>query len=201
METTITETSNETQYGVLTSYFRWSQEERTYQMNLKIDPKVEQEAWINVETHVYDTFNNPNKRTTIGEMARIFALQANDITRQRKATVDAKDHAQESIQTIGEALIEKAESMDWCGEFDEWVDIVNRRLAFGYELPTRIQEHEVEVEISGTVSVTKTFTVEARSQEHAEQLVADEPDSFFDPEEILQESSNFYVSDTSFEIQ
>jgi hypothetical protein len=201
METTITETSNETQYGVLTSYFRWSQEERTYQMNLKIDPKVEQEAWINVETHVYDTFNNPNKRTTIGEMARIFALQANDITRQRKATVDAKDHAQESIQTIGEALIEKAESMDWCGEFDEWVDIVNRRLAFGYELPTRIQEHEVEVEISGTVSVTKTFTVEARSQEHAEKLVADEPDSFFDPEEILQESSNFYVSDTSFEIQ
>jgi hypothetical protein len=170
-------------------------------MNLKIDPRVEQEAWINVETHVYDTFNNPNKRTTIGEMARIFALQANDITRQRKATVDAKDHAQESIQTIGEALIEKAESMDWCGEFDEWVDIVNRRLAFGYELPTRIQEHEVEVEISGTVSVTKTFTVEARSQEHAEQLVADEPGSFFDPEEILQESSNFYVSDTSFEIQ
>lgn len=201
METTLTETSNDTQYGDLTSYFRWSQVERTYQMNLKIDPKVEQEAWINVETHVYDTFNNPNKRTTVGEMVRLFALQANDITEQRKAAVDAKDIGQESIRTIGEALIETAENMNWCSEFDEWVDIVNRRLAFGYELPTRIQEHKVEVEISGTVSVTTTITVEARSQEHAEELVSDDPGSFFDSEEMLQESQNLYVSETSFEIQ
>lgn len=66
------------------------------------------------------------------------------------------------IATIGESLISEANDREWCSEYDEIVDKINRSLTV--ELPLREREHTV------TVTVTLEITVMARDEDHAHTL-------------------------------
>ena len=78
----------------------------------------------------------------------------------------------DSIRIIGEALLEEAAFRDWCAEFDEKIDEVNQQLPV-YELPTRRRDFEVTVRITGTMTLTHTFTVEAANLEEAQSIASD----------------------------
>lgn len=62
------------------------------------------------------------------------------------------------ISTIGDALKEKAGSREWCSEYDEFVEDLNRRLT--YDLPLREREFDVEIEATYRMTVSVTATTE-----------------------------------------
>lgn len=68
------------------------------------------------------------------------------------------------IELIGETLLEQAERRDWCGEYDQVVDGLNRRL--NIDLPTRDRDYDVRVVV--------TITVNASSEDRASDQVDSE---------------------------
>jgi len=96
---------------------------------------------------------------------------------------------------IGQRMIAEAEERGWCDSFDNIVDLVNNQLTGCARLPERIQEFAVEVYVTGTISTLHTVMVTARSQDDADELVSDNPNEYFDADEVLTE----YVSWNSFD--
>lgn len=92
------------------------------------------------------------------------------------------------LDDITEALRQEAENRGWCSEYNEFCDEVNSKLKHAQLIPLE-QEYEVEVEVTATVTTRATLIVMARSQDLAEEMVIDDPDSFFDPnDEALSEA-------------
>ena len=92
------------------------------------------------------------------------------------------------LDDITEALRQEAENRGWCSEYNEFCDEVSSKLKHAQLIPLE-QEYEVEVEVTATVTTRATLSVMARSQDLAEEMVIDDPDSFFDPnDEALSEA-------------
>lgn len=69
------------------------------------------------------------------------------------------------IARIGASLLAEAEDRNWCGEYDDIVDELNRNLTV--ELPTRSKEYTV------TVRLNVEITVDAQSEEGARSAAND----------------------------
>jgi hypothetical protein len=110
------------------------------------------------------------------------ASKETDVYRERAVRIIA------DLEVIAEALRDEAESRGWCDEYNEFVDKVSEKTS-GHHLIPLEQEYEVEVEVTATVTTRATLSVMARSQDLAEEMVIDDPDSFFDPnDEALSEA-------------
>jgi hypothetical protein len=96
---------------------------------------------------------------------------------------------------IGETINEEADNRGWCDMFDSLVIAVNNRLTGSARLPERMQEFEVDREVSGIVSTIHTVMVMARSQDDADEMVDDCPSDYFDAESVLSD----YLSWNSFD--
>lgn len=75
------------------------------------------------------------------------------------------EHASD-IESIGNALLEEAESRGWCSEYDEFVEGLNGRLT--YDLPVREREYEVEIDVTYRMTVSVTARSEDEALEAAE---------------------------------
>lgn len=93
-------------------------------------------------------------------------------------------NATDGFAVIGERLISEAQDRGWCEEFDRIIDDVNSQLV-GFQLPTREDEFEVMVEVSGRLTYTTTVSVTARSQSEANEMVAENMDDYVDADDIL----------------
>lgn len=90
---------------------------------------------------------------------RVELCRAQELLRsaqQRNSTL--REAHEQDIERIGRALIEQADSRDWCSEYDEIVKSLNRRL--NVPLPTREKDYTVTFTV--TVSVTAVGRDEAR---------------------------------------
>lgn len=81
--------------------------------------------------------------------------ESESIRRQMIQTQDQARHLEESYERLGEALRDKAIEKDWCDEYDEFAE--------QWDLPKRAREYEVTV----------TVRVLANTDDHAEELVAE----------------------------
>lgn len=79
------------------------------------------------------------------DMLRSMLEDSRSDVRQAKANHEA------DIAHLSSALLDEAESRQWCSDFDEFVDTVNRKLHV--ELPTREREMTVRVAIYLDVDV------------------------------------------------
>lgn len=105
-----------------------------------------------------------------------------EIARLREHISNINQAHSKDIRLIGEALMEEANSRQWCAEYDEFVSNLNGRLR--YDLPVRESEKEVFI----TYTVKLKFTVDAptdddataKAQEMAEEFMdrTDEIDSY-----------------------
>lgn len=194
METTTA--INETQIGDFSSYFRWNEESREYEMNLRINPHVENESWIVVPSGVRDIIVDPNRPPSVGKLIFLLADAFMSRNRAYQEKEKAVSETWQILETIGNRLIEESELRGWCSQFDEIIDEVNGQLPSHWVLPTREKEYEVEVEVQGWISTTYTVTVTARSADDAQSLVDDDPDAFFNPDDILTEHARYNSFDT-----
>lgn len=95
--------------------------------------------------------------------------------------------SQDDIQTISDALAEEAENRGWCSEYNQFCEEVNSKLRAGTYLTPLEQEYAVTVRIKAEVEIERTIYVTTTSQEDAEYLVQDDPESYFEPEEVALE--------------
>ena len=70
---------------------------------------------------------------------------------------------------ITNAIHQKARDMDWCSEYDDWAEEVNRDLKF-FEVPLMRSEYEVTVQVT------------ARNEDDAE----DQADEAYNTEELVE---------------
>ena len=74
---------------------------------------------------------------------------------------------------ITNAIYEKAREMDWCSEYDDWAEEVNRSLKF-FEVPKMRSEYSVTFTIERTQTTEVTVQVTARNEDDAEDIACDE---------------------------
>lgn len=132
---------------------------------------------------------------TPDELIQIIERCSNDLatvkarrteTEQRLQDVD--ERFRRSIDIIGQRLLQEAEDRGWCDSFDSIIDEVNSQLPF-YELPTREEEYEVTVSVSGYIRTTTSVMVMARSQDAANDMVAEDVHSYVDADDVLTDAA------------
>ena len=185
--------ANETLIGDLSSYFRWNEERKQYQINLKIDPRVEHEDWADVPSTVRDIFCDPTPSTTLNLGNLVYRLANAEMRNGRQmARVDELlRQAHEITRIVGQRLLDEAERRNWCAEFDDIINEVNDELPGGFQLPTRKRMFRVEVEVTGTHTTTYTVEVEASSSDEAYELVDESPSDYFDPDEVMTDAVRY----------
>jgi hypothetical protein len=82
---------------------------------------------------------------------------------------------------ITNAIYDKARDMDWCSEYDDWAEEVNRKLKF-FEVPTMRREYAVTYTIERLQRATVTVQVTARNNDDAE----DQADEAYSTEELVE---------------
>lgn len=77
------------------------------------------------------------------------------------------------FNVVTEALVEEAKRRGWCSEYEEFVDGVQSRLQVG-SMPAREQEYEVTWTETYTVTVSRSGTYTAQSEEDAIEVAKQE---------------------------
>ena len=140
------------------------------------------------EIVVPDSEISPNRSLNDQEMIMYLtnelyeASKEADVYRERAVRIIA------DLEVIAEALRDEAESRGWCDEYNNFVTQVSEKTSEHHLLPLE-QEYEVEVQVEARVRTTRTISVLARSLEEAEEMVTEDPETFFDPtDEALSEA-------------
>lgn len=143
------------------------------QLNNKINPQMTDEEWVDIPNRVYVNLTNTDPALTVGKLFALYASEANHVEAWVKRYEESREEAMRAIRRIGNRLIEEAESRSWCSEFDEIIDDVNTDLPGWLQLPERTREFEVTWTESYTVTVRRSISVEAKSEEQACDIAAD----------------------------
>lgn len=113
---------------------------------------------------------------------------------QRKIILE-RDSA---IDALMDEIVDVVDNAGYCQEYERVVDEVNSAMArqgHNIALKKREQEWEVEVEVRGYVSTRYTVSVTATDEDAARELLTDDPESYFDPSDALQDQINYYGFD------
>lgn len=148
----------------------------------------------------YTSELTPTRSLTDAEMILYLTEQLYEASTSADSYKKAYQSSDDDIDRIATALCEEAESRGWCEEYSEFCDQVNAVLVTGKRLQPIEREFEIDVEIEATISVIRTVTVTARSQEDAETFVQDDAESFFDVEAEISEAASMGVSDYSVNV-
>lgn len=162
---------NDTILPDLSSYFRMEGE--TYQMNDRINPEVSEDRWNTCTRGTHTRFSASADRMTIGKVIASFANIDYNREEWVKRSNEKEADAYRAIQIIGDRLIQESEDRQWCSEFDEIIDDVNRALPGWLQLPVREREYEVSWTETYTLTVHRSTTVTARNEEAACELVGE----------------------------
>jgi len=189
--------ANETQIGDLTSYFRWNEESRQYEINARIDPAIATDNWVVSPSPVRDRFCNPttSRPPTIGEI--IWALNNSHLREDRvsKDRLTFSTDAYRALEIIGERLLQESQDRGWCDEFDRIIDEVNESLPGPFALPVREKEYEVTWDETVTVTVSRCTTVTARNEQDAIDQVRNDGDEVENHEVIDAVREGHWESD------
>jgi hypothetical protein len=90
----------------------------------------------------------------------------------------SRESHERDIELIGIALMTEAEQRDWCSAYDDFVEELNNRL--NVELKTREHEYDIEIEVIQRRSQRVTVTITARSEDHARELIEDDPSNYYE---------------------
>lgn len=93
-------------------------------------------------------------------------------------SVKGYDSHESDIALISDALIKESDDRDWCNMYDEFIEELNKSL--NVELKVREKEYEVDIEVTETRTQVVTVSIKARSEEHAKELVMDDPVNYYE---------------------
>lgn len=168
--------SNDTIIGNINPYLRQNPDTNSWEINLRVDPSVEQDDWVPIGPYLHTTFASDVPGTPMPTIGRLIAIivsaTRNEIAwREKHDTI--RSQAFDAIDMIGQRLIEESEKRGWCSEFDEIIQEVNASMPGPFELPTRVKEYNVCWSETYTVTVYRSTTVEARDYDQACEIAAE----------------------------
>lgn len=172
--TAVEPTDNAHKIGDLTRFFRWDEATRQYQMNSQIDPQIGTESWVESPSPVRDRIVSPSHNPTLGEIVHAWN---NSALREARAQANHQAFSRDAyaaIEIIGRRLLDEAEKRGWCDEFDTIINEVNDELPGPFALPVREKEYEVEWMETYTVTVHRSVTYTASSEEDAIDMAKEE---------------------------
>ena len=169
------------------------------------------EVWVEILNHSFDSYGRARffKPSTLV----VHPDQAAAKTLRPLLAWEARYHHQRTIirqrdadvEALTDAITEAVEDAGYCAEYEKIVDDVNRRMSASgrsIALKHRTQEFEIDVRVQGTMYAYTTVTVEARTEDDARNMLEDDPDSFFDADDLLTDQSrNDCFDDVDVEIQ
>lgn len=132
----------------------------------------------------------PNRSLTDEEMVSYLTeqlLESSNKVEQLRNTIVLLEQDAETISTY---LLQEATNRGWCQDYNNFCETVNSKLSLSALEPSE-SEYEVSGKLTATASVGDTqvtvecdftVTVTATSQDHADSIVNDDPQAFFDPE-------------------
>jgi hypothetical protein len=126
----------------------------------------------------------------VQQLRDIIERLSNDLADSKRGSENIalrRDAWREDFETVTGLLLEEADRRDWCDEYEAFCNEIDERLRVG-EMPRRLKEIEVEVTITATTYYTLMVPVMARDDDHAAELLRDDPDTYFDPESALSEA-------------
>jgi len=169
------------------------------------------EVWVEILNHSFDSYGlakffKPSTLTVHPDQADA------KVIRNLAAWYDRYHHQRTlirnqaaDVEALTDAITEAVEDAGYCSEYEGIVDVVNSRMSNAgrdIALKHRTQEFEIEVRVQGTMYAHTTVTVEARTEDDARNMLEDDPDSFFDPDDILTDQArNDCFDDVDVEVQ
>jgi hypothetical protein len=165
-----TPVSNDTIICNVNQYLRQNPDTNSWELNLRVDPTVETDTWTPIGPHIHALLANDAPGTsmpTIGKIIhQLVAATRNEIAwRERYDTIHKQ--ARETVQIIGDRLIQESNDRNWCSEFDQIIEEVNSSIPGPFYLPTREREYEVRWTETYYVTVNRSYTTTARNEEDA----------------------------------
>ena len=140
------------------------------------------------EVTAHESEITPNRSLTDEEMIAYLNQELYAANKEAEMYMKRTNRLISDLGIIAEALRNEAENREWCDEYNEFCDTVNSKTEEHPLIPLE-QEYEVEVEVTATVTTRATLSVMARSRDLAEEMVIDDPNCFFDPnDEALSEA-------------
>jgi len=113
------------------------------------------------------------------------------VSRSYVAASTHRDKLQHDIDFFTETMRDVKDVEGWC---DDGTNKIIWQLNDGFNVhyiePFQ-QEHEVEYEITASISTSGTVMVMASSQEAADEFFADDPESYITPEELAKEATYY----------
>ena len=89
-----------------------------------------------------------------------------------KEMTEARNEVMDDGYKITNAIIEKARDKDWCEEYDQWAEYVNKSLKY-FEIPLMRTEWTVTYTIQRVQTAEVTVEVTARDEDDAESQAED----------------------------
>lgn len=89
-----------------------------------------------------------------------------------KEMTEARNEVMDDGYKITNAIIEKARDKDWCEEYDQWAEYVNKSLKY-FEIPLMRTEYTVTYTIQRVQTAEVTVEVTARDEDDAENQAED----------------------------
>ena len=128
-------------------------------------------------TEIYDV--NHLKSIVASLKSALVVAKSSAETYEARSNKSRESHERD-IELIGNALLEEAKDREWCSQYDEFITDLNKLLSV--ELKTREKEYEVEIEVTQKRTQRVTVTITAGSEEHAKELINDDPSNYYEGE-------------------
>jgi len=122
----------------------------------------------------------------IGEAREVERAFAERDEWRNKYETSAINHGHD-IAVIRNRLVEEAEKRDWCSEFDDIIEDVNRQL--NVEMDPR--ERDFYLTVSFTVSGSASTSVRAASLDEAVEILKDSAEDYIEIDDAVIEAANY----------
>ena len=126
-------------------------------------------------TEIYDV--NHLKSIVASLKSALVVAKSSAETYEARSNKSRESHERD-IELIGDALLKEADDRDWCSAYDDFVEELNQSLSV--ELKMREKEYEIDIEVTETRTQIVTVSIKARSEEHAKELVMDDPVNYYE---------------------
>jgi hypothetical protein len=119
-------------------------------------------------------------KSIVASLKSALVIMTIDKENNKSMRIEGRTKHERDIELIGNALLQEAKDRDWCSAYDDFIEVLNRSLTV--ELKSREHEYEVEIEVTRKQVQRVTVTVTARDEDHARQLIEDNPSNYYEDE-------------------
>ena len=163
---TVTKVNKEVDGKISAVYAEFSRGSYVVEYHFTEWQTLDQTTFLPVE-HPFDKLTPEElKASLIAVQKQYFDEQAKNVAMEKEFS-EFKDAAYKLRDVVGERLIEESNEREWCVEFDQIIEKINKELRWDLQLPTRENTYNVTYMEEFSVTVERNMEITAASEEDA----------------------------------